>query len=111
MFEFGCSLYAEEGRMGRMDPGVMPGDPNADENGPRRQRRHPSPGPKRTIFDVRPYSGCFPCAVCVAAYQLIRSIRFISGSPVRLAVATSEVIFPNNCGFLKSTVETGALKA
>ena len=60
-------------------------------------------------FNVRPYDGCLP-AVCVAAYQLRRSIRFISGSPVRLAVATSEVIFPNNCGFLKSTVEFGAEK-
>ena len=58
-------------------------------------------------FDVR--HGCLP-AVCGAAYQLRRSIRFISGSPVRLAVATSEVIFPNNCGFLKSTVEFGAEK-
>jgi hypothetical protein len=60
-------------------------------------------------FDVRPYDSCLP-AVGVAAYQLRRSIRFISGSPVRLAVATSEVIFPNNCGFLKSTVEFGAEK-
>jgi hypothetical protein len=94
----------------RRDTAVIACGPNADENGSRRQRRNPSPGPKPKYFDVELYGGCFPCAVWVAPYQLIRSIRFISGSPVRLAVATSEVIFPNNWGFLKSTVEFGAEK-
>ena len=43
-------------------------------------------------------------------YQLRRSIRSMKGSPSRLAVAVSEVTFPNNCGFLKSTVPLGAFK-
>jgi hypothetical protein len=45
---------------------------------------------------VRLSSPSYPLGI--QTHQLTRSVRFINGSPSRFAVATSEMIFPNNRG-------------